>query len=346
MLPRPPHGAEPGATVNARGPVVPLQRAVVGTSPAREGTALDDLHRALPAPLRTVPMPALLAWSGIGAIGVAVLLSIAVRSPSAIEALEEAAALEPTAALSGAASGSAASGAATATPAPAVATASRAELDAAGLGGAEAIAELAQRFPEDPAVIEALFLAEARDKKSYGAAVRAARRLLDLKPDAAANDEVRRALITIANGPTDTAVVALDLMATELGQRGAEMLFEVASGNVLLSKTKAAALLADPAVKRHATPALIIANELRAALPCARKALLARARTDADARSLPFLKPLVGTACGGGGGGGLRGFFGRAAGNGGGECYRCFSPAERADIQSIVTAIEAHAPPP
>lgn len=344
MLPRPPHGAEPGATVNARGPVVPLQRAVAGASPGRESTALDDFHRALPAPLRAVPMPALLAWSGIGAIGVAVFLSIAVRSPSAIEALEEAAALEPTAAVSGSASGSAASGAATATPPP-TATASRAELDAAGMAGVEAIAALAQRFPEDPAVIEALFLAEARDKKSYGAAVRVARRLVDLKPDAAANDEVRRALVTIANGPTDTAVVALDLMATELGQRGAEMLFEVASGNVLLSKTKAAALLADPAVKRHATPALIIANELRASLPCARKALLARARADADARSLPYLKPLTGAACGGGGGG-LRGFLGRASGNGGGECYRCFSPAERADIQGIVAAIEAQAPAP
>ena len=319
--------------------MVQVQRALVGASPTREVTALDNLHRALPVPLRAVPMPALLAWSGVGVIAAAVLFSIVMRSPRAIDELEETGALEPTSA-STSASASAAPGVATAAPAPAAPRASRAELDAARLAGAEAITQLAQGFPEDPAVIEALFLVQASDKKSFGAAVRSARRLCDLTPDAAAHEDVRRALVTMANGPTETAVIALDLMATELGQRGAEMLFEVASGNVLLSKTKAAALLNDPAVKRHATPALLVANDLRAALPCARKALLGRARSDADARSLPFLKPLTGATCGGGGGG-LRGFFGRATGNGGGgECYRCFSPAERVDIQSIISAIE------
>jgi hypothetical protein len=344
----PGQSGDPRATVNARGgarPLAPVQASLVGGSPAREVTALDTLHRALPAPIRVVPMPALLAWSGIGALAAAVMVSIAVRSPRAIEALEDTGALEPGATTSS--SPSADPGVPSAAPRPAVLTASRSELDAARAAGADGLTQLGQRFPDDPAVSQALFLAQAADRKGYGAAVRTARRLLDLKPDAAADDDVRRALVTIANGPTDTAVIALDLMATELGERGAEMLFDVASGSVLLSKTKAAALLNDPAVRRHATPALLVASDLRASLPCARKALLARARSDADARSLPFLKPLTGSTCGGGNGGGLRGLLGRASGNGGGgECYRCFSPAERADIQSIVGAIEARAPSP
>jgi hypothetical protein len=346
MLPQIPSDREPGVTVNARGAArPPVQAALVGGSPERRVTALDSLHRALPAQVRVVPMPALLAWSGVGAIAAAVLCSVAMRSPKAIEALEDVGALEPSASTP--APRSAAPSAAMVAPKPAAATASKAEIDAARVAGADGVAALALRFPEDPAVSQALFLAQAGDHKSYGAAMRTVRRLLDQAPAAAADEDVRRALVAIANGPTETAVAALDLMATDLGLRGAEMLFEVASGNVLLSKTKAAALLNDPTVRRHATPALLVANDLRASLPCARKVLLSRARADADARALPYLKPLTNTACGGGGGGGLRGFLGRAAGNsGGGECYRCISPAERADIQGIVTAIEARTPTP
>jgi hypothetical protein len=326
---------DPGATIAARG----QQRPVLRPAPA----PLDRLRAVLPAPLRAVPTPALFGWTGLAAIAALVFFSAAVRSAGAVERLEED---EDTVAEAPSSAPSAAAVVAdTPSAKPAAPRAPAADLGAARAAGAEALGQLAQRFPEDPAVIKALFLVQAADRKTYSAALRTARRLLDLSPDTAGNADFRAALVAIANGPSDTASVALDVMVSEMGPRGPDLLFEVASGSVLLSKTKAAALLRDPEVKRNASPAVLVAAELLQTLPCARKALLPRARSDGDARALPSLKPLLNTVCGGGGGGGLRGLFG-GGGNkkSGGECYRCFSPADREQIQAAVEAIEGRSP--
>jgi hypothetical protein len=325
---------DPGATIAARG----QHRANATPPPGRASTTpLDRVRGSLPAPLRRVPLPALLAWAGIGAITSVVFFSAAVRSAKAVEMLEEDDVVAD-GGPSGVASASTDAGSApSASAKPAVPKASEADLTAARAAGVEGLSQLALRFPEDPAVLQALFLAQAADKKTYSAGLRTARRLIDVSPAAGDDTAVRAALVTIANGPADTAAVALDLMASEMGTRGTDLLFEVASGSVLLSKTKAAALLRDPDVRRHATPAVLVAGELLATRPCARKALFARAKADGDARALPFLRPLLNTACGGGG---FRGLFGGKQA----ECYRCFTPADREDIKAAINAIEARNP--
>jgi hypothetical protein len=337
---------DPGVTIAARGQkraaAVPAVTATPVAASARASvTPLDRLSASLPPPLRRVPLVALLGWAGLGAAAAVVLLSVAVRSAQAVEILEEEETVVAYPTLGGAAKTPASatpSSAPTAPAKPAAARATEAELAAAKAAGGDALAQLAQRFPEDPGVLRALFLAQAADKKSYSVALRTARRLFDALPEAGSDTDVRTALVAIANGPSDTAAVALDLMAGEMGPRGAELLFEVANGSVLLSKTKAAALLKDADVRAKAAPALLVAFDLSDARPCARKAFLGRAKSDGDARSLPFLKPLL-TCGGGGGGGGLRNLF--RGGGGGGECLRCFTPADKAEIQGAIDAIEA-----
>jgi hypothetical protein len=334
---------DPGATIAARG-----QRRADATPtplPGRASTTpLDRVRASLPQPLRRVPVTALFAWVGIGAITLLVVFSAAARSAKAVEILEDdEIAADADAGASGVASTSGDAGGRgtpTASAKPAAPKASDADLAAARAGGVEALSQLAQRFPEDAAVLHALFMAQAGDKKTYSAALRTARRLLDVSQAAGDDTAVRAALVNIANGPPDTAAVALDLMASEMGARGTDLLFEVASGSVMLSKTKAAALLRDADVRRHATPAVIIAGELLETRPCARKTLLARAKSDGDARALPFLRPLLNTVCGGGGG--FRGLFG--GGKQPAECYRCFTAADREEIQRAISAIEARNP--
>jgi hypothetical protein len=323
-------------------PIVTMRSSTPAVAP------IDRAQAALPLPLRRVPLPALLAWTGLAAIAAVVSLAITVRSAGAVEALEQDEDGSPAAAAGGStAPATKGDGPIWARPTPPRAPrAPEADLETARRAGADALTSLAQRFPADPAVLKALFLAQAADKKSYLVALRTARRLTDVAKDAGNDPAVSGALVAIANGPSDTAAVALDLMASEMGRRGTELLFEVASGSVLTSKTKAAAMLKDPDVRRNASPAVLIANDLLEARPCARKELLARAGADGDARSLPFLKPLL-TQCGGaGGGGGIGRFFGRVAPAAAAECYRCFTPADREAIQSTIAAIEARSPAP
>lgn len=335
----------------ARGPRAATPTPAPGGTPVPPAgrvsvTALDRFSSSLPPPLRRVPPAALLSWVGLGAASALVLVSLVVRDASAVSLLEAeegdaGAGVAAAAAVSGAPVVSGAPGARSAAAAPVKPHAEAGALEAARQRGAAALGALAERFPEDPAVLKALFLAQAGEKKGSSAALRTARRLLDV--DAAEGDdaEVRAALLGIANGPQDTAAVALDVMAGEMGSRGADLLFEVSTGPNPLSKVKALALLKDADVRRHATPGVLIAADLAHTLGCARKSLLGRAKADGDARSLPYLKPLLNTVCGGGGGG-LRGLFG--GGGKSAECYRCFTAADRAAIEEAIGAIEGRSP--
>ena len=80
-----------------------------------------------------------------------------------------------------------------------------------------------------------------------------------------------------------------------MGSAGPDLLFELVTttSTAKYPKERAAKQLDDAAVRALATPALLIALELRGVLPCARKPLLARARDAGDARSLAYLKPLL-----------------------------------------------------
>jgi serine/threonine-protein kinase len=312
-------------------PTVDVRRGSIASSPratAGEGQ-LDQMIATLPAPLRDVPARALLSWLGLLGITAVVLFAVALRSPKTLDALEDVASVD------GAATPGARAGLAAKTdddpPPVVVTTASAPELASARLVGLVALGPLAQRFPGDPAVLEALMLAHAADKAGYAAAIGVARRLLDVSPKAATDEDVRRVLLLAANGSPDVAAQAFELIATRMGSAGPDLLFELmtTSATAKYPKERAAKQLDDPAVRALASPALLVALELRAVLPCARKPLLARARDAADARALAYLKPLVATTgCG---------FFRR------GDCYDCFG--NRAELKETIAAIEARRTP-
>jgi hypothetical protein len=292
-------------------------------SPVPAQAPLDRVQGALPPALRSVPVQVLLAGSGLLVASVLVLFSVLVRSNRAIEALED-----DTVPAGASASPAAAQSASAGVAAPRVSSsAAPTELDAARLGGADSLVVLAQRYPQDARVLEALCVAQARDKKDYAGSLRALRQLLSVAPEKRADTEVHEALIDIANGPPDVAAEAFDMMKTKMGTEGADVLFEllqVASGKY--AKEHVAGALADPEVMKSASRALLVADELRRSLPCARKAFVTRAAADGDGRSLPPLRQMVAANC--------KAFF-RGA-----ECYQCFTPQERTAISAAIDAIE------
>jgi hypothetical protein len=296
-------------------------RAAARPSPVPAGAPLDRLQEALPQPVRGIPVQALLAWSGLLALGLVVSIPVLLRSNKAVEALEEEA---PTATVTPKRVAPIRS-LETAPKAPSGPSAS--ELDAARLGGADTLAALAQRFPEDARVLEALCVAQARDKKDYAGSLRVLRHLFEVAPERRGDAEVREVVIDIANGPPDTASEAFELMKAKMGTYGPDALFDLLQlANGKYAKEHVAAALGDPEVAKSASKALLVADDLRRTLPCARKALVPRATAEGDGRSLPYLKQMVAANC--------KGLF-RSA-----ECFQCFSPSERAAIGAAIEAVE------
>ncbi len=175
------------------------------------------------------------------------------------------------------------------------------ELDAARIGGVDALKALAQRFPEDAAVLQALAVADARDKKG-SAATDVLRHLLEIAPDRSADKDVQAVLIELANGPPEVAPEAFTLLETKMGAAGADILYELRerAGSSKIAKDRAAADLAKPEVLKSASKALRVAEELRSRSVCARKELVPRAAADGDGRALPHLRGMLAPkGCGG-----------------------------------------------
>jgi len=318
MVSPPQSGPGTGATIQARG----LGRASRASAPTLPPTPtpLERLQDSLPGRLRQIPVQALLAAGGLAVIGAVVVASVLVRNNKAIEALEADGA--PVAAVTPAAPRASS---AMAVPKPIHPTGP--QLDAARLGGADTLAALAQQYPEDSQLLEALCAAEVREKKDYATALRVLSHLLDVAPDKKRDAEVREVLIDIANGPPEVASEAFEIMKTKMGTEGPDILYDLLQlSNGKYAKEHVASALTDPETMKSASKALLIADELRRALPCSRKALLGRAAAEGDGRSVPSLRQMVATNC--------RAFF-RGA-----ECYQCFTPQDRAAITAAIEAIE------
>jgi hypothetical protein len=199
------------------------------------------------------------------------------------------------------------------------------ELSAARASGAPALEALLKKHPRDLYVLKALVLAYSLQKNHAGA-ISAATRLLSAAPAFATDNDVEQALIMAANGPPNASAVALDLISTKLGARGPDLLYELLiSPNIgKLPKDRAARLLREPSVRKLASPALLIAIDLKNTQPCARKPLYARAREHGDARSMVFLKPMAATTgCG---------FLKRN------DCFGCLEP--RKELFETIAAIQ------
>jgi serine/threonine-protein kinase len=312
-------GSAPLSNVSPAPPVVSTshEASKADTIVARGPQARPEVRPNLP----------LLFASGLASIVVLVALAAFARSPATLDELEaedlDAGETSTVASASSASPHASASAMATPVVAP------LAELDAARAGGLVALGPLAQRYPEDPGVLKALLLAHAAEPSGLASAMATARRLLLIAPERAQDPDVRRTIIAAAAGPQEAAQIAFELMTTAMGERGPDLLFEMAlaANTPKTVRERALQALASPESRLVTSESLAIANELRTTLPCGRKTLLPRARDRGDARSLQYLKPLLPTTgCG---------LIRRS------DCYSCFG--NRAELHEAIDAIERRA---
>lgn len=238
-----------------------------------------------------------LAWLGLILTTGGIVAAVLLRNPRAIQVLEETESERGRGAAPAPPASTERPSASAVPRAPAAQTASTDELDSARIGGIAALGALAQKYPNDPAVLKALMILHAGDRAGYANAVTIAKHLFELDPNTKLDDDLRKAMLRAANGPIDVAGVALDALASKMGPAGPDLLYEVANEPSMgrFPRDRAGRLLESPEVRKLASPALLIAMALRAAGPCKRKELFARAESDGDARALPFLKPLQST---------------------------------------------------
>lgn len=296
------------------------------------------------------------AGFGVASIAVVITAAVFLRSPEDVDALERsmngdgampssasaATSSSPASAAVGSSAPSASAGASEpaqratdpaadteTSPAPViVAEADRAnelDLSTARASGSAALEALLKKHPRDLYVLKALVSAYSLQKNHAGA-ISAATRLLSAAPAFATDADIEQALIMAANGPPNASAVALDLIAGKLGARGPDLLYELLiSPNIgKLPKDRAARLLREPHVQKIASPALLIAFDLKNTPPCARKALYERAREHGDARAMVFLKPMASnTGCG---------FLKRS------DCFGCLEP--RKELFETITTIQ------
>jgi hypothetical protein len=270
-----------------------------------------------------------LAWLGLALTTAGIFAAVLLRNPRAIQMLEES---EPERGRSAAPAPIVSSARPSASAAPRLPpgrTAPADELDAALLGGVAALSALAQKYPDDPVVLKALMILHASDRAGYANAVSIAKHLFELDPNTKLDDDLRKAMLRVVNGPVDVAGVALDALASKMGPVGPDLLNEVANEPSMgrFPRDRAGRLLESAEVRKLASPALLIAMALRAAGPCKRKELFERAETDGDARALPFLKPLQSTT-------GCSKLLVMK-----GDCFACLG--NRATLNKAVKAIEA-----
>jgi len=231
---------------------------------------LHSLRSRLPAQLQNVP-PALLLGAPIALLGL--ILFLLLRTGTSTEPASKRAAKSPAA--------------------PALAAS--AQIDRARTQGLSALLGLAQQFPQDARIQRSLAEMYIAQKDGISA-LRCLAKALTLDESSVAQGEVRQAATLALNAP-ETTDAAFSLLESELGARGVDVLYTLASrSGQNRIKTRSSLSLSKPEVRAHASRAALIALDLRAAEKCeARRALLPRAAKDGDQRTLELLKPMMQT---------------------------------------------------
>jgi serine/threonine-protein kinase len=253
-------------------------------------------RRRLPPPVRDVlgrvPTPALLLATVLTALGaIAVSISLAL---SLLHALGAKPLPSPSAALSASAAP------VESAPVAPVPTASESALQDAQKAGLSALEALAERFPRDSRL--ALQIARAAlAAKDYVKAVGAVGRTLNLDPSLSEDKQIASILFQTAQvRPASDASFAL--LFGPMGAHGPDVVYDLAATEVvkLWVRTRADTWLRSPDFAKVASPALSIAVALRFATNCPqRAALLARAKSDGDVRTLGYLNQYrATTGCG------------------------------------------------
>jgi serine/threonine-protein kinase len=166
------------------------------------------------------------------------------------------------------------------------------ELADAASKGVDGLLPLAERFPQDPAVLKPLVLAFASRATGLADAMAVTKRLLQVAPEESRDQDLRFLVKKGAASPGEASRLAFELMSTQMGSTGPDLLYELYIGSPKASK-RAQELLDIDAIKQKASPALLVAYELRKTESCAgRLKFLARAAELGDERSVAVLAPL------------------------------------------------------
>jgi serine/threonine-protein kinase len=253
-------------------------------------------RRHWPIPLREavrkVPTPALLLGLALAAlIAVAFVSSLCLSALRGLRSKSQASA-------SAVASASAAPVVST-SPAP-VATASESAIQDAQKSGLPALSSLADKYPRDARLALEVARAELA-AKDYVQAVGWVGRSLNLDPTLSDDKQLAGILFQTAQvRPASDASFAL--LFGPMGVHGPDVVYDLAATEVvkLWVRTRADTWLRSPDFSKAATPALSVAVALRFSTSCPqRAALLPRAKTDGDARSLGYLNQYrATTGCG------------------------------------------------
>jgi hypothetical protein len=170
----------------------------------------------------------------------------------------------------------------------------------AASGDAAALAALERKKPEELRADEALAIAHGRAAQAI-ANVRKLRERLASDPGLIKDPKIAAELLRASQAP-ETGRDALAAMAAVPGPIGADLLYEVWTGTVERSSNTelARALLLGRDVRAKASPALLIAIELRETETCeGHQKLLPRATEVGDKRSFgPLSRLLRRTGCG------------------------------------------------
>ncbi len=208
--------------------------------------------------------------------------------------------------------------------APATVTAE--ELAGAVATGAAALEELSAKYPKDPSVWRALIESYSAAKRHVDA-MHATSRLAELGEAAVNDDGVHDAFVAAVLGGDRGLDTALALVEGPLGTKGPDWLYELFTQRKLSPKLNARLKqhLAKADVRSHASPALLVALDLKSSSGCeAKKALLPKAREYGDPRSLQALQALrASNGCG---------FLG---------LHDCWSCLRGAGLESTITAVAA-----
>ncbi len=151
---------------------------------------------------------------------------------------------------------------------------------------------LETEYPARPEPYRILFQAHLA-KSETKLALADASSWLDADPAAQTDAQLRDFVRTAATSHEDEVGAFALLESGKLGPQGTEMLYDLAYGSAQPSAAQAHARksLAHETATQHASPELRVAIELRTAKDCeSKKALLDRAATEGDARSLAILE--------------------------------------------------------
>jgi hypothetical protein len=156
-----------------------------------------------------------------------------------------------------------------------------------------AVAALESKSPDTLSVEEVLLVKQHRAEQKRNDAQGLATKLLQ-QPDLAKDAAVQRELLRLVADP-DTAELALTALARTPSAVAKDLLYDVTTSRAVPVATSelAASLLSSRDVRANASPALVVALELRAASSCeAIRAALPKAQSEGDRRSLSSLGKL------------------------------------------------------